>query len=81
MRSHGMATGAVDINMFMYNNSMSMNGIDFAFNVGTAATELVATSDTVDHAGAALFFSLRARPWTRRLGMSTHVLERMDRGL
>jgi len=42
--------GAVDINMFMYNNSMSMNGIDFAFNVGTAATELVATSDTVDHA-------------------------------
>jgi len=43
-------SGTVDINMFMHNNSMSMTNTDFAFNVGTAGTELLGTSDSLDHA-------------------------------
>ena len=42
--------GTVDINMFMYNNSMSMTNTDFAFNVGTQGTELLGTSDSLDSA-------------------------------
>jgi len=32
------AEGSVDLNMYMYNNSMSMDGTDFSFNVGSSGS-------------------------------------------